>query len=362
MDGALLDAARGFYQDEINDHQAYAHLGAHARDPRLKQQILRVARMEQRHARFWQGVIEARGGEVPAPRVRRLRLALLRLMQEVVGPALLVSALELGEAGAFKRYHAFLKEAPLDDAEKGELRGIILDEMEHERLFRRESTGLGGAHIRDFVLGMNDGLVEILGAVTGLSAVYAGHPVIVGASGLVVGVAGALSMGVGGFVSVRSQRQVDQSGKDRMEALLDVAPERVTEEYKDKLTDAGIPPALAAEVVEKLGENREALPELLVGEVEQNELRAALFTGVAYLIGVLFPVLPYFFAPTSFLALGLSVAFAGLALAAVAAAISTVSGISVRAKIAEMVTLAFAAALVAYGFGKITQLAFGVVA
>ena len=113
--------------------------------------------------------------------------------------------LELGETGAYKRYHRFLQDAPLKGEEKARLRKIILDELEHEKTFRQESTGTWATHVRDFVLGMNDGLVEILGAVTGLSAVYVGRPLIVGVSGLIVGIAGALSMAIGAFVSVRSQ-------------------------------------------------------------------------------------------------------------------------------------------------------------
>ncbi|NIV75605.1 MAG: rubrerythrin family protein [Gammaproteobacteria bacterium] len=360
MGEALLEIAQGFYRDEVNDHATYKRLAEHTKDPRLRGEILRVARMERGHASFWRSVVESRGKAISEPGINRMRLAFLRLLQTVTGPGVLVSTLELGEAGAFKRYHHFLKRAPLDEQEKSRLQRIILDELEHERLFRRESATLGSVRVRDFVLGMNDGLVEILGAVTGLSAVYAGRPIIVGVSGLVVGIAGAASMGIGAFVSVRSQRQIERAEKARMEVLYDVAPERLAEEYKDKLVQSGVPLELADELSHRDGQGRETMSRLLVGETRADEIPAALFTGIAYLIGILFPVLPYFILPTSLLALGFSVLFAGIALAVVATAIAVFSGISVREKCMEMITLAFAAAVLAYGFGKLVQIAYGV--
>jgi VIT1/CCC1 family predicted Fe2+/Mn2+ transporter len=361
MTEGFLDTITDFYSDEINDHVTYKALGLHARDARFKEEILTMAEIEGTHAEFWKEVIESRGGEVPRrPHVRKLRLAVLRLLQSMTNPVVLISMLELGETGAYKRYHRFLQDAPLKGEEKARLRKIILDELEHEKTFRQESTGTWATHVRDFVLGMNDGLVEILGAVTGLSAVYVGRPLIVGVSGLIVGIAGALSMAIGAFVSVRSQRQVNQGLKDRLETLFDVAPERVLDDYKDKLHESGVPAELAGTLVEKIGQNKEAVSQLLVGQVEENELRAGVFTGMAYLIAVAFPVVPYFFAGSSLKALVLSVVLAGLALAAVASVISILSGIAIGRKISEMVVLGFGAAGVAYLFGKIVQSTFGI--
>ncbi len=357
----FLDTVIDFYHDEISDHVTYKELGGHARDARFKKEFLTMAEIEGHHAEFWKEVIESRGGELPRrPRVRKLRLTVLRLLQSIMSPVVLISVLELGEAGAFKRYHRFLSEAPLKEGEKARLRAIILDELEHEKTFRRQSTGSRATNVRDFVLGMNDGLVEILGAVTGLSAVYVGRPLMVGVSGLIVGIAGALSMAIGAFVSVRSQRQVNEGTKERLETLFDVAPERVLDDYRNRLNESGVPADLADSLVAKIGENREAVSQLLVGKIEENELRAGLFTGCAYLFAVAFPVLPYFFAASSLTALLFSVLLAGLALAAVASVISALSGIGMRRNIIEMMTLGFGAAAIAYVIGKLVQTVFGI--
>jgi Uncharacterized membrane protein len=92
-----------------------------------------------------------------------------------------------------------------------------------------------------------------------------------------------------------------------------------------------------------------------------NEIRSALFTGTAYIIGLLFPVLPYFFARNSFTALILSVLFAGLALAMVASIITLTAGSNAfRRKIREMVITGLGAAAASYAFGRVVQAVFGI--
>ncbi|NPA12770.1 MAG: rubrerythrin family protein, partial [Aquificae bacterium] len=87
---------------------------------------------------------------------------------------------------------------------------------------------------------------------------------------------------------------------------------------------------------------------------------SGLFTGFAYLVGVFFPVVPFFFAPTSYVALPFSILFAGLVLATVGLVIAVLSGISIKKKVMEMVISAFTAAAIAYGFGSLMQSIFGI--
>ena len=52
------------------------------------------------------------------------------------------------------------------------------------------------------MLGMNDGLVEVLSVSVGLAGVY-GNPFYVALGGLIVGIGGVLSMAIGVLISVR---------------------------------------------------------------------------------------------------------------------------------------------------------------
>ncbi len=360
MNEEFYSRVREFYLAEMNDHLTYTGLARRTRDTGLAKLLEHIAAMELEHAGFWKSLLEEAGRPVPQVRPRRIRLVLLGLLLRFVNPLLVISALELGETAAYDAYNEVLQEGHLPAEKQERLRAIIVDELEHEAAFHRRKEAGGFTNIRDFILGMNDGLVEILGAVTGLSAAYAGNPLVVAVSGLVVGVAGALSMGIGAFISVRSQRQVNEGLKHRMRILFSVAPEKAQAEFRNRLDDSGIPPEVSMEVAEKVGRNPKSLIRLLAPETEENEWRSALFTGGAYFLGVFFPVLPYFLSTHSSTALVGSVLFAGLALATVGALISVLSGINMRTKIMEMVVSGFTAAGLAYLFGRLMQGLFGI--
>ena len=356
----MVEMIKDFYQDEINDHLTYQELvGKSAKSP-FYADMIRIAGMERGHADFWKAMLLAHNAPLPTVRINRTRLFVLRLLRLFINPVLLVSLLELGETSAVKRYMHFFKYADLDESEKQRLRAIILDEIEHETYFKETAKALGVGNLRDIVLGMNDGLVEILGAVAGLSAVYPGDPLIVAVSGLIVGIAGALSMGIGAFISVRSQRQVNDGARERMEILLAIDPDRAVNDYRGELVSSGVPPRLADETARVLGQNKGALAKLILpNDDDENEIRSGLFTGGAYILGVVFPVMPYFLADSSLVALPLAIVLAGLSLAVVASIVAMLSGISIRQKIFEMVLSGFAAAGLSYGFGSLMRSVFG---
>jgi len=232
-----------FYVNEWADAVLYEELAREERDERTKRELERLAELEKRHAEFWRSVLERRGRKAPKPKVSRVTLFSVKLLRRVLGAGAVASLLEMGENSAIESYFQFLREfsGELDEEEVRILRRVILDEIEHERFFREEEERFHVEHIRDLILGMNDGLVELLGAVTGLSAVYPTRPTLVGVSGLVVGVAGALSMAIGAFISVRSQRQVKESVRSRMEVLFEVSPEKALEELTDRLREVACP-------------------------------------------------------------------------------------------------------------------------
>lgn len=354
-----VKTALEFYKEEYQDSLLYASLARDEKDETLKREFLRLSNIESKHAGFWHEFLAKRGTSPPKVRVGRMKILSVRFLRKILGPGAVASLLEMGENSAVEKYSRFLTEFQLDEDERKALLEVILDELEHEHFFSRTKKRFHTENVRDFVLGMNDGLVELLGAVTGLSAVYINSPRVVGISGLIVGVAGALSMAIGAFISVRSQRQVNESVRKRMEVLFKVSPERAREELLERLRDSGMPEEIAADVAEKLASNHDSLLKLLTGnEEDENELRSALYTGLAYILGVAFPVLPYFLAPSSLVALPFSILLAGTALAIVAALISVLSGISIRTKVVEMVTTGLGAAFLSYLFGRLMESTF----
>ena len=351
-----VELMKKFYIDESLDTALYSYLSKLEGDPSLKENFKKLSEMEAKHAKFWRDLIEKSGGKAPTVKPSRLRLALIKIIKKLLGTGMVASLLEMGENNAIKKNFDFYKNYKLTDEERTELSRIIVDEIEHERLFYETKKRFNVGNVRDFVLGMNDGLVEILGAVTGLSAVYVYAPRIVGVSGLIVGIAGALSMGIGAFISVRSQRQINESIKERLEILFTVSPERARKEFIDRLIESGLPEEAANQISKELKED--AIVDFLIEEVSENEVRAAFYTGIAYLMGVAFPVLPYFLAKSSIIALPFSVLLAATALGVVGSVISLISGISVRRKVTEMVATGIGAAFLSYLFGRLMEAIF----
>jgi len=144
-----------------------------------------------------------------------------------------------------------------------------------------------------------------------------------------------------------------------LEILFSVSPEKAKEELLNKLSDYGLPLEVAQEIAEKLSRGKKTLIKMLIEESEENEIRSALYTGLAYLLGVFFPVVPYFFAGSSLTALPFSILFAGSVLAIVATIVSILSGISIRQKVFEMVTTGLGAAFLSYMFGRLMESFFG---
>ena len=353
----IADANR-FYDNELNDAALYNALMRMEGDPDFRGKLGEISKMEEGHAEFWKGFLERRG-HTPRTRRRGAFMGLVRLLKTVFGSALVASLFELGENTAVSSYTAFLETFDMDEEERASMKRIILDELEHESAFSESKEFLRIGNLRDFILGMNDGLVEILGAVTGLSAVYTRNPFMVALSGVIIGVAGSLSMGIGAFISVRSQRQVNEGIRNRMELIFRVSEDRAKEELREKLVSANLPEEIAADVVDRLAGEEDAVMGLLVEETQEDEVRAAIYTGLAYIIGVFFPVVPYFFSSSSLTALPFSIALAGSVLAVMAVVISLISGIPVRKKVAEMVVTGLGAAGLTYVIGFMIQSTFG---
>ena len=126
-------------------------------------------------------------------------------MCRVLGLTLTVKLMEAGEREAIRSYGVLLEIPYLTSEETEKLRKILEDEVLHEQELIEEEEAFKDilGHIRDAVLGMSDGLVEVLSVTAGLAGAY-GNPLSVAIGGTIVGIAGALSTGIGAFTSVRA--------------------------------------------------------------------------------------------------------------------------------------------------------------
>src|SRR5438093_13387419 len=128
---------------------------------------------------------------------------------------LVLEAIEVYGVRKYLRVWSAYGHGPLGAA----VRNILEDEFKHEDavVTGDAERKLNPARVRDIFLGLNDGLVEILGAVSGFFAAF-GNSLAVLAAGLTVAVAGALSMAAGAWVATSSEAEgrATETGRRRL--------------------------------------------------------------------------------------------------------------------------------------------------
>jgi len=149
--------------------------------------------------------------------------------------------------------------------------------------------------LRAAVLGANDGLLSVAGLVIGVAAANASRAALVTA-GLAGLVAGAMSMAVGEYISVSTQRDAEQADI-RIEAEA-IAENRRAEmhELAKIYEERGVEPGLARLVADQLmahdAVGAHARDELGISEIATaRPLQAALVSVAAFTAGALIPVL-----------------------------------------------------------------------
>jgi VIT1/CCC1 family predicted Fe2+/Mn2+ transporter len=160
--------------------------------------------------------------------------------------------------------------------------------------------------LRAAVLGANDGLVSTASLMIGITAAKIGGAesqsflVTAGAAGIV---AGAMSMAVGEYVSVRSQNDIEESDRLLEIEHLKVDPEAELIELQHIYIERGLTPELALQVATAM-HVRDPLEAHLrdeLGQFDQSKARpvqAAVASAAAFTLGGLIPFLGAF-APTT---------------------------------------------------------------
>lgn len=239
---------------------------------------------------------------------------------------------------------------------------MAADERVHEEVVRalaaRGRSRLSGA-FRAAVFGANDGLVSNLALVLGVSATGVSTHTLL-ATGMAGLLAGALSMGAGEYVSVRSQRELLEASTPSPHtgaALpeLDVDANELALVYRARgmsETEAG---AKAENVLRTLGsgesgsidESSRDDPHEAVG----SGLTAGLSSFCCFASGALIPVLPFLFGLHGAVAIGLSAALVGMALLTTGVIVGLLSGGPPLRRALRQLLIGYGAAAITYALG-----------
>jgi VIT1/CCC1 family predicted Fe2+/Mn2+ transporter len=153
--------------------------------------------------------------------------------------------------------------------------------------------------VRDAVLGMSDGLTVPFALAAGLSGAIASSRVVVTA-GLAEIVAGAISMGLGGYLAGRGEIEHYASERRREAREVKEIPEEEENEVAAVFAGYGLTREDVAPVLKALRARPDAWVDFMMrfelGLDEPNPRRAwtaALTIGIAYALGGLVPLAPY---------------------------------------------------------------------
>ena len=105
--------------------------------------------------------------------------------------------------------------------------------------------------VRDVIIGMSDGLTVPFALTAGLSGVVHSNSFVITA-GIAEIVAGSIAMGLGGFLSAKTEMEHYQTELDREYAEVERIPEQEKEEVKEVFANYGLSEHLQTEIAEQL--------------------------------------------------------------------------------------------------------------
>ena len=267
----------GFQQTEITEHHIYKRLAKKVRSPENAKIIEQIAEDELRHYNGWKKYtnqdIEPRWSYV----------WFYYLISVLFGFTFGIKLMERGEERAQENYAGIsnvIPEAISFQHEEDVHEEQLIDMLDEERL----------RYAGSIVLGLNDALVELTGALAGLTLALQDVKLIA-LSGLITGIAASMSMAASEYLSTRSE------------------------------------------------------------DTSKQPVRAAIYTGIAYIITVALLVLPYLVFENYILDLVITLTIAVVIIAVFNYYISVAKGESFRARFTEMAGLSLGVALFSFVIG-----------
>jgi VIT1/CCC1 family predicted Fe2+/Mn2+ transporter len=183
----------------------YASLAKIEKDERNKKILENISRDEMAHAEIIKNIVQ-KDAKISTFKVKRTVL-----LARIFGVVFILKLMERGENNASKTYRQILKSYP-------QLEKIAEDEDRHEAeligMLNDERLNNMGA----IVLGLNDALVELTGALAGFTFAI-GEPWKIAKLGLITGLAAAMSMAASAFLSARADAD-NEDGKSAIKSAL----------------------------------------------------------------------------------------------------------------------------------------------
>ena len=225
--------------------------------------------------------------------------------------------------------------------------------------FEKRHRSVGGNALRAAVLGGNDGLVSNFSLVMGVAGATSGNQAILtaGIAGLL---AGALSMALGEWISVKSSQELYENQIQLELEELETNPAGEELELALIYQTKGIPKEQAAKMAKDIISDKDHAHEVLIKEelginaedLKGSAMEAAVSSFLLFTAGAIIPVLPFFFTQ-GFNAVIYSSIFSAFGLFLIGSSITLFTGKSIWYSGFRQVIFGLAAAAVTYGIGTL---------
>ena len=270
-----------FQQTEITEYHIYKRLAKRVDSPENAEIIEQIAEDELRHYNSWKKYTN----EDVQP--RWFFVWFYYIISVIFGFTFGIKLMERGEEAAQKSYESVshaIPEAETFQHEEDVHEERLIDMLDEERL----------RYAGSIVLGLNDALVELTGALAGLTLALQDVKLIA-LSGLITGIAASMSMAASEYLSTRSE------------------------------------------------------------DTSKHPVRAAIYTGIAYIVTVALLVLPYLLFDNYILDLMITLSIAVVIIAVFNYYISVAKGESFRARFTEMAGLSLGVAIISFVIGYLIR-------
>jgi vacuolar iron transporter family protein len=229
--------------------------------------------------------------------------------------------------------------------------------------FEKKHRSVGGNAIRAAVLGGNDGLLSVFSLVMGVAGATGGnHSVMLaGIAGLL---AGALSMALGEWISVKSSQELYENQMAIEMEELETNPQGEERELALIYMAKGIPEEQAFTMSKEIMKDKTHAHEVLVkeelginvDELQGSAMEAALYSFFLFTIGGSIPLIPFIIF-TGIHAIALSVIMSAVGLFVIGGAITLFTGKNLWYSGFRMVLFGLIAAAITYGIGNLIGVA-----
>lgn len=187
-----------FAYREYRECVIYTNLLDSEKDPGFRRILESIIKHETAHYNFWNSYSKK------TFKISKLEILLFKLIRKLLGLTFTLKVIEGSEKDAIRRYQEYLKVVE-DPVIKERVKELIRDEQEDERNVIESIKEERIEFLSNIILGLNDAMVELTGALIGFSFAFRDAK-LVAVAGLITGVAASLSMGSSAYMQASYEK------------------------------------------------------------------------------------------------------------------------------------------------------------